>query len=84
MRGRRATCQEVTGLVEALPLQTESACNSLDCAHYGAIILVVALVDFHHPSAVVLARFHPDLFAGVLLLAVGGFYTFWFWPGRRK
>jgi hypothetical protein len=56
----------------------------LDCAHYGAIILVVALVDFHHPSAVVLARFHPDLFAGVLLLAVGGFYTFWFWPGRRK
>jgi len=51
---------------------------------YGAIILVVALVDFHHPSAVVLARFHPDLFAGVLLLAVGGFYTFWFWPGRRK
>jgi len=32
----------------------------------------------------VLARFHPDLFAGVLLLAVGGFYTFWFWPGRRK
>jgi len=53
-------------------------------AIYGVIIFIVALVDFHHPSAVALAQFHPDLFAGVLLLAIGGLYTFWFWPGRRK
>jgi hypothetical protein len=53
-------------------------------AIYGVIIFVVAIVDFHHPSAVVLSQYHPDLFGGILLLLIGGLYTFWFWPGRRK
>jgi hypothetical protein len=53
-------------------------------AAYGVIILFVALFDFHRPSSVVLAQYHPDLFGGILLLLLGGIYTWWFWPGRRK
>jgi putative Ca2+/H+ antiporter (TMEM165/GDT1 family) len=49
---------------------------------YGAIILTVALVNFHKPSAVVLSQYHPELFGGVFLLLLGGLYTYWFWPGR--
>ena len=40
---------------------------------YGAIILIT----------VVLANYHPGILGGILLLLIGGFYTFWFWPGRR-
>jgi len=32
----------------------------------------------------VLSQYHPGLFGGVLLLLLGGIYTWWFWPGRRK
>ena len=51
---------------------------------YGFIILVTAVVDFSKPTSVVLAQYHPGLFGGILLLLIGGFYTFWFWPGRHK
>jgi hypothetical protein len=51
---------------------------------YGVIILVTALGELSHPPAVVLAQYHPALFGGILLLLIGGFYTFWFWPGSRK
>jgi hypothetical protein len=50
---------------------------------YGVIILATALADFSKPTTVVLARYHPGLFGGILLLLIGSFYTFWFWPGRR-
>jgi FtsH-binding integral membrane protein len=53
-------------------------------AIYGVIILVMAVVDFNQTSQAVLAEYHPGLFGGVLLILLGGFYTFWFWPGRRK
>jgi hypothetical protein len=53
-------------------------------AIYGVIILTVALIDFNQPSATVLSQYHPDLFGGIFLLILGGFYTFWFWPGRGK
>jgi hypothetical protein len=53
-------------------------------ATYGVIILYVALVDFRRPSNVALAQYHPDLFGGILLLVLGGIYTYWFWPGRHK
>lgn len=52
-------------------------------AIYGTIILFVALTSLHHPPPVVLAQYHADLFGGVLLLLLGGIYTYWFWPGRR-
>jgi hypothetical protein len=51
---------------------------------YGVIILVTALVDFSQPTAVVLAKYHAGLFGGVILLLIGSFYTFWFWPPRRN
>jgi hypothetical protein len=51
---------------------------------YGCIILATALVDFSKPTTVVLAQYHPALFGGILLLLIGGFYTFFYWPGRRK
>ena len=53
-------------------------------AIYGVIILVMAVLDFNQTSQAVLAEYHPDLYGGVLLILLGGFYTFWFWPGRRK
>jgi hypothetical protein len=51
---------------------------------YGVIILVTALAEFSKPTTVMLAEYHPGLFGGVLLLLIGGFYTFWFWPGRHN
>jgi hypothetical protein len=53
-------------------------------ATYGVIILFMALIDFNLPTEVVLAQYHPGLFGGILLILIGGLYTFWFWPGRRK
>jgi hypothetical protein len=51
---------------------------------YGVIILVTAIADFSKSTTVVLANYHPGVLGGMLLLLIGGFYTFWFWPGRRK
>lgn len=51
---------------------------------YGVIILFTAIEDFSIPTTVVLASFHPGIYGGILLLLVGSFYTFWFWPGRRR
>ena len=50
---------------------------------YGAIILITSIVDYSKPATVVLANYHPGILGGILLLLIGGFYTFWFWPGRR-
>ena len=43
-----------------------------------------AVVEFSESITVVLAKYHPSLFGGILLLLIGGFDTFWFWPGRHK
>lgn len=51
---------------------------------YGVIILIASIVDYSEPTAVVLASYHPGILGGVLLLLIGGFYTVWFRPGRRK
>lgn len=51
---------------------------------YGVIILTTSLVDFSHPAHTVLAQYHPGLFGGILLLLIGCFYTYWFWPGRKS
>jgi hypothetical protein len=51
---------------------------------YGVIILFTAIEDFNMPTTVVLANYHPAIYGGIILLLVGSFYTFWFWPGRRK
>lgn len=51
---------------------------------YGVIVLSAAIADYSQPTNVVLAQYHPGIFGGVLLLLVGGIYTAWFWPRRRK
>lgn len=47
---------------------------------YGAIILVTSLMDWSHPSTAILARLHPGVWGGVVLLLVGGFYTLRYRP----
>jgi FtsH-binding integral membrane protein len=51
---------------------------------YGVIILITSLSEWSHPPAVVLARYHPGVWEGVILLAIGGFYTIRFRPRRRE
>jgi hypothetical protein len=50
---------------------------------YGVIILATSIMDFSQSTTVVLAGVHAGIYAGIVLLLIGGFYTFWFWPGRR-
>jgi hypothetical protein len=50
---------------------------------YGVIILVTSLTEWSHPPAAVLARYHPGVWGGIVLLAIGGFYTLRFWPRRE-
>lgn len=47
---------------------------------YGVIILCTAILNFNRPDGIVLAQYHPGLWGGILLLLIGGFYTFRFWP----
>lgn len=51
---------------------------------YGIIVLATALSEWSHPPAVVLARYHPGVWGGIVLLAIGGFYTLHFRPRGRK
>jgi len=50
---------------------------------YGIIILTTSLDAWSVPSTTVLAQYHPGVWGGVVLLAVGGFYLFQFWPRKR-
>jgi hypothetical protein len=49
---------------------------------YGVIILITAIGEWAHPPAVVLARYRPGIWGGILLLLIGGFYTWRFRPRR--
>ena len=51
---------------------------------YGIIILIIGIRELSHPAAVVLANYHAGLWGGILLTALGGFYTTWFWPKRKR
>jgi FtsH-binding integral membrane protein len=53
---------------------------------YGIIILVTSLIDWSHPSAPAFAQYHPGVWGGIILLLIGGFYVFHFWPrpGRHE
>jgi hypothetical protein len=51
---------------------------------YGIIILITSLIDWPHPSAAVLARYHPGVWGGIVLLLIGGFYVFHFWPRPKR
>jgi hypothetical protein len=55
---------------------------------YGAIILVTSLTEWaRHTTATqaaVLARLHPGVWGGVVLLVVGGFYALRYRPRRSR
>jgi hypothetical protein len=42
---------------------------------YGTVILVVGIRDYSHPPPVVLAKFHADLWAGIILIGLGAGFT---------
>ena len=51
---------------------------------YGIVILTTAIGELAHPPAVVLARYHAGIWGGILLIAIGGFYTIRFWPRKSQ
>jgi len=51
---------------------------------YGVIVFITSLVDWSEPTAALLSQYHPGLWGGILLLVIGGVYTFHFWPRRRR
>ncbi len=51
---------------------------------YGIIILTVGITEFSHPAPVVLAKDHFNIWGGVILIVLGGFYALRFRPGRRR
>jgi hypothetical protein len=51
---------------------------------YGILILGSGLYGLEHPPAVVLADLHAGIWWGLLLIAMGAFYTFRFAPWRRN
>jgi hypothetical protein len=50
---------------------------------YGVIILITTLCEWSHPLTLVLAEYHPGLWGGIVLLAIGGLYMLRFWPRNR-
>ena len=51
---------------------------------YGLIIFCVSIEDYSQPSSVVLSGLHAGVWGGILLVALGGFYTIKFWPRRNR
>ena len=47
---------------------------------YGIIILVTSIAEWSHLPPVVLARYHPGVWGGIVLLLIGGFYLLRFRP----
>ena len=51
---------------------------------YGVLITGAGVYGLVHPPAVKLAGLHAGLWWGVLLVAIGGVYTYAFFPTREK
>ena len=47
---------------------------------YGLLLSGAGIYQWVHPPPTVLAGKHATLWAGLLLLAVGGLYTVLYWP----
>lgn len=52
---------------------------------YGVLIFFTGLYGLYSPPArqVVLAELHAGIWWGALLLALGGIYSYYFFPGKR-
>jgi hypothetical protein len=53
-------------------------------AIYGVLITGAGLYGLVHPPAVRLAELNAGLWWGLVLLAIGGVYSWAFFPSRRK
>jgi hypothetical protein len=53
-------------------------------AVYGVLITGAGLYGLVHPPAVRLAELNAGVWWGILLLAIGGVYSWAFFPSRRK
>jgi hypothetical protein len=55
-------------------------------AAYGVIIFVTGVVRWIRPPAapLIMDWLHPAVWWGLLLTAIGGLYTWRYWPGRRN
>jgi hypothetical protein len=51
---------------------------------YGILILGSGLYGLSHPPSVVLANLNAGIWWGLLLIALGAFYTLRFAPWRRN
>lgn len=53
---------------------------------YGVLILGAGIYDYSNPAAhpVVLSELHTGIWWGILLLALGGWYTYKFAPSRKS
>lgn len=51
-------------------------------AVYGVLILGAGLAGLGDPPRVALAELHAGIWWGALLVAIGGFYVWAYWPGR--
>jgi FtsH-binding integral membrane protein len=49
---------------------------------YGVIILATGFYEFSHPPSTVLARLHPAIWWGILLIILGGVYVYNYMPRR--
>jgi hypothetical protein len=47
---------------------------------YGIIIFFTSVREWSRPPAVVLSQYHPGVWGGIVLFAIGSFYLFHFWP----
>jgi FtsH-binding integral membrane protein len=49
---------------------------------YGLIIFGTGVCWLSHPPETVLARYHPAIWWGILLVVIGAFYTYSFRRGK--
>ena len=47
---------------------------------YGLVLVVTGVFELHNPPATTLADLHPTLWWGLLMTALGAFYTIRFRP----
>jgi FtsH-binding integral membrane protein len=50
---------------------------------YGIIIFITSILAWSQPSEAVLSKVHFGVWAGIVLMLIGGFYVLHFRPGKN-
>jgi FtsH-binding integral membrane protein len=69
--------------VETAELSIWFFCGILLLA-YGVVLAITGFFELNHPPATTLSELHPTLWWGLLMTALGLFYTIRFRPRRIK